>query len=150
MNTKRIGNIGEAKVLAEFVKWGIPIYIQFGDTERADYIADFNGKLNKIQVKTAEKLLKDRGSFIVHLYSLTTKNGKQVQTPYSKEEVDYFAIYCIESDTLILYPNNESAETVCVRLCSTRNNQTRGTHYASDYTFDKWFDRDVSPLPDKE
>lgn len=150
MNTKRIGNIGEARVLMEFVKWGIPIYIQFGDTERADYIADFNNKLNRIQVKTAEKLSKDKTSFTVHLYSLTTKNGKQVQTPYSKDEVDYFAIYCIESDTLILYPNNESVEALCVRLCSTKNNQTKGVHYASDYTFDKWFNRGVSPLPDKE
>lgn len=36
MNSKRIGNIGEAKVLAKFVEMGIPIYIPFGDDEKAD------------------------------------------------------------------------------------------------------------------
>lgn len=33
----------------------IPVYIPFGDNERADLIAEFNGKLQKIQVKTSEK-----------------------------------------------------------------------------------------------
>lgn len=100
MNSKRIGNIGEARILSEFVKWGIPIYVQFGDTEKADYIADFNGKLNKIQVKTTESLSNDKSYFTVRLYSLSTKNGKQIKVRYSKEDVDYFGIYCIESDTV--------------------------------------------------
>lgn len=52
MNNKRIGNIGEAKALAKFVELGIPVYIPFGDNESADLIAEFNGKLNKIQCKT--------------------------------------------------------------------------------------------------
>ena len=59
-DTKRLGNIGEAVVLNEFVKRQIPVYIQFGDIEKADYIAEFNGKLNKIQVKTCEKCSKDK------------------------------------------------------------------------------------------
>lgn len=33
----------------------IPVYIPFGDNERADLIAEFNGKFQKIQVKTSEK-----------------------------------------------------------------------------------------------
>ena len=33
----------------------IPIYIPFGDDEKADLVAEFNGKLNKIQVKTSIK-----------------------------------------------------------------------------------------------
>ena len=48
MNTKRIGNIGEAAVLNKFVEMQIPVYIPFGDNESADLIAEFNGKLNKI------------------------------------------------------------------------------------------------------
>jgi hypothetical protein len=55
MNSKRIGNLGEAKVLCKFVELGIPVYLPFGDNEKADLIADFNGKLNKIQIKTSKK-----------------------------------------------------------------------------------------------
>ena len=48
MNTKTKGNIGEAIILAEFVKRGIQVSIPFGDNARYDLIAEFNGKLNKI------------------------------------------------------------------------------------------------------
>lgn len=55
MTTKQLGNIGEAKVLAKFVELKVPVYIPFGDNEKSDLIAEFNGKLNKIQVKTSEE-----------------------------------------------------------------------------------------------
>ena len=44
MNSKNLGNIGEACVLAELIKMGICVYQQFGDNERADYIIDVNEK----------------------------------------------------------------------------------------------------------
>lgn len=52
MNSKVIGNIGEAITIAEFVRRGIPVYTSFGENERAE----FNGKLNKIQCKTSESI----------------------------------------------------------------------------------------------
>lgn len=51
MNSKQIGNIGEAKVLSKFIELGFPVYIPFGDNEKADLVVEFNGKLNKIQIK---------------------------------------------------------------------------------------------------
>lgn len=53
MNSKQIGNIGEAKVLSKFIELGFPVYIPFGDNEKADLVVEFNGKLNKVQVKTS-------------------------------------------------------------------------------------------------
>lgn len=50
----QLGNIGEAKALAKLVSMNIPVYVSFGDNEKADLVADFNGKLNKLQVKTSE------------------------------------------------------------------------------------------------
>ena len=55
MNTKQLGNIGETKALCKFVSLRVPVYQAFGDNERSDLIADFNGKLQRIQVKTSEK-----------------------------------------------------------------------------------------------
>lgn len=51
MISKDKGNIGESVVLTEFIKRGIQVSIPFGDNARYDLIADFNGRLNKIQVK---------------------------------------------------------------------------------------------------
>lgn len=48
MTTKQLGNIGEAKL----VSMNIPVYVSFGDNEKADLVADFNGKLNKLQVNS--------------------------------------------------------------------------------------------------
>ena len=50
MISKEKGNIGEAIILAEFVKRGIQVSIPYGDCARYDLIAEFNGKLNKIQI----------------------------------------------------------------------------------------------------
>ena len=48
MNSKKKGDIGESRILYEFVKRGIQVAIPFGDNARYDLIAEFNGKLNKI------------------------------------------------------------------------------------------------------
>ena len=69
MDTKGVGNIGEAKVLCKFVELGIPVYLPFGDNERSDLIAEFNGKLNRIQVKTSVKA--EDGKMIFDLTSYT-------------------------------------------------------------------------------
>ena len=66
---RNIGNLGEAKVLAKFVELGIQVYIPFGDGSTADLIADFNGKLNRIQIKSTEK--DSDGSLVFSICSTT-------------------------------------------------------------------------------
>ena len=100
MNTKQLGNIGEAKALCKFVS--VPVYQAFGDNERSDLIADFNGKLQRIQVKTSEKCEDGKMTFSLVSSTVHRKNG--VKHKYTKEEVDYFALYNVESDTLLLVP----------------------------------------------
>lgn len=91
MNSKVIGNIGEAITIAEFVRRGIPVYTSFGENERADLIAEFNGKLNKIQCKTSERF---EDNVIVWRLTSSTSTGVHV---YDKSEIDYFSLYNIES-----------------------------------------------------
>lgn len=102
MNTKGIGNIGEAKALCKFVSLHIPVYQAFGDNEKSDLVAEFNGKLQKIQVKTSEKCNEGKITFSLVSSTLHRKNG--VKHKYTKEEVDYFALYNLETDILILVP----------------------------------------------
>lgn len=56
MTTKQLGNIGEAKALAKLVSMNVSVYVGFGDNEKADLVAEFNGKLNKLQVKHLRSL----------------------------------------------------------------------------------------------
>lgn len=95
MTTKQLGNIGEA--LAKLVSMNVPVYVSFGDNEKADLVAEFNGKLNKLQVKTSEKF--EDGKFIISLKSSTIRNQVNYVHKYDSSEIDYFVVYNLESDT---------------------------------------------------
>lgn len=137
MTTKQLGNIGEAKTLAKFVEMMIPTYVAFGDNEKSDLIADFKGKLNRIQVKTSQKC--DDGKITIDLTSSTKKEGKRQRHIYSAEEIDYFSVYNLESDTLLLFPISEFEGKTAVTFrvpYKPSNNQYKSVNW-EDYTFDK-------------
>ncbi len=136
MDTKRIGNIGEAKVLSKFVELGFPVYVPFGDNEKADLIAEFDGKLNKIQVKTTRSIVNGTIAFSLVSSTVHRKNGHKHK--YSRDEVDYFACYCIENDSIYLIPVPEQPRSgIIIRVTeSTKNNQKGGINQASDFLID--------------
>lgn len=143
MNTKKLGNIGEAKVLCKFVEMQIPVYQAFGDIEKADLIAEFNGKLNKIQVKTSEKFENDQ--FIVDLTSSTIRKQKDYKHKYSKDEIDYFAIYNLQSDVLLLLPVSEFENKTAVKInipYKSSHNQYKAINW-EDYTFEKIINQNI-------
>ena len=104
---KNIGNLGEAKVLAKFVELGIQVYTPFGDGSVVDLIADFNGKLNRIQVKSTEK--DANGALIFSICSTTIQKGGEIKKHiYSDMEIDYFALYSSITDEVYLLPVKEA------------------------------------------
>lgn len=138
MNSKDIGNIGEAKTLCKFVELGIPVYIPFGDNNKSDLIAEFNGKLNKIQVKTAEKI---EDGAVCFRTKATTRNSKSYKDSfYTKDEIDYFALYSMAVDKIFLVPIEDvSSGFFTIRLNKPKNNQSKGVHFMNDYLIDNIF-----------
>lgn len=132
MNSKRIGNIGEAKVLAKFVEMGIPIYIPFGDDEKADLIAEFDGKLNKIQVKTSIK--SKNGCSIFDLTSSTAYRTNGERRKYLNSEIDYFALYSLDRDKIYLMkvPDNPMS-AITIRFEDTKSGMKSRVNYESDF-----------------
>ena len=102
MNSKDKGNIGEAIVLAEFTKRKIQVAIPFGDNARYDLIAEFNGKLNKIQVKYCGQIT-ENNSFICPCASSTNHTTNKHLSTYDND-VDYMAFYLASIDKLLLVP----------------------------------------------
>ena len=134
MQTKRIGNIGESRVLFEFVKREIPVYLPFGDNETADLLAEFNGKINKIQIKTITIINKNNA---LEFPTSRRPVGNNTRIAYNEEEVDYFVFYCLELDKILLVPykevmNNKTSFTI--KLDKSNNKKS---HYIEDFTFDK-------------
>ena len=135
MNTKTIGNIGEAKVLCKFVELGIPVYVPFGDNEKADLIAEFNGKLNKIQVKTAINAQDGVINFNISSSHAHRTNGGRHK--YTEDEVDYFACYSVARDSIYLVPITCSATTAFkIRYEMPKNGQIKGVNFEKDYLID--------------
>lgn len=135
VNSKRYGNIGEVTAICEFTKLGIPVYLPFGDDERTDLIAEFNGKLNKIQVKTSRKT--HDGYVIFNLASSYAHRGRP-KREYTKDDVDYFFCYNIERDTSYLFETPDpSVTSIVIRYGKTNNNQKNGINYEKDFLFDK-------------
>ena len=135
MNPKTIGNIGEAKVLSKFAEYGISVYIPFGDNEKSDLIAEFDGKLNKIQVKTSIKA--ENGKITFDLTSAQSNSKTWSRHIYTKDEIDYFACYNIARDKVFLISINDAPNTtISIRFEKTKNNQTKGIIYEDKYLID--------------
>lgn len=136
MNSKTKGNISEAKALFEFQKRNIPVLLPWGDNERYDMVAEFNGKLNRIQVKTANE--ETNGS--IKCYCRSSKNhttNKSLDT--YENDVDYFVFYNQIHDIIALVPIEETkgCKTISLRIEPTKSGQIIGTRFFEDYNFDK-------------
>lgn len=136
MNTKIKGNIGEAIILAEFVKRGIQVSIPFGDNARYDLIAEFNGKLNKIQIKYCSHLTENNSVVCKSSSSKNHTTNKRLDT--YENDVDYIAFYIQPWNISCLVPISDcKGGTFTLRKELTKNNQKIGTHLVDQYSFDK-------------
>lgn len=135
MNGKNIGDIGEAVVLTEFLKYGIEVFLPYGENTKIDMIAKFNNKLNKIQVKTTGKY-SGNGVYKVELRNTSLRADSAVTAFYNDDDVDYFAIYCLQRPYPILVPFC-NMRSMTIRFKETLNGNFENVNYESDYTFDK-------------
>lgn len=137
MNSKDKGNIGEAIVLAEFTKRQIQVAIPFGDNARYDLIAEFNGKLNKIQVKYCGQIT-ENNSFICPCASSTNHTTNKHLSTYDND-VDYMAFYLASIDKLLLVPIEQlkGRKTITFRLEPPKSGQKIGINLIEDYLLDK-------------
>ena len=131
-NTKQIGNIGEIKTISKFVELGIPVYIPFGDNEKADLVAEFGGKLNKIQVKTTNSSVSSND---IASFDLTTqKHSGKEHYKYDSADADFFACYDAESDDAYLLPiKDQKRSGINIRKSIPKNHQVKNINNAEDF-----------------
>lgn len=89
----------------------------------------------KIQVKTTQKI---RNGCIE--FELCRTNGFTLERyPYTKDDTDYFFLYCIENNTsyLISIDDVGDVKSLSLRLNKPKNNQIKGIKFASQYELHK-------------
>lgn len=108
LNTKEIGRITQAKVLAKLVESGENILLPFSDVGRYDLAIDREGQLVRVECKTGR--LKE-GTVVFRTCSTKWYGGHEKR--HYKGDADFFGVWCPENDTVYLVPVNEAGKTEC-------------------------------------
>ena len=144
-STSRIGKLGEYKVAEKFISRDIPTYLPMTEAEEADIVAEFGGKLQKVQVKTSNMLSGARSEAVV--FSLTNSDhhvnrGKLLESrkKYSTSAVDYFALYSLPDDEVYLVKNDGEIKNMYIRHEYPISGQRKNIHLAKDYEIDHVLD----------
>ena len=129
MNSKEVGDISVAVIMASLIKSGHSVLLPFGDNTRYDLAVDSGDRLIKLQCKTAS--LRKNGVLAFNTSSITTKNGKQTKNYYTPNEIDYFMVYSPDLDKVYLIPFGECKGTLRVE----GENNNKNIKWAKDYEF---------------
>ena len=140
MNTKAIGEISEAVILAEFLRAGFPVLLPFGDNQRYDMVVEADGGFLRVQCKTARRI--HGGAvlcFSAHsgVWGVGDRSVSRRQ-PY-RGDVDLFAVYSPDTrQVYVLEVDQVPVTDVWMRLEPARNNQRARIRHAEEHTLEAW------------
>ena len=93
LQSKQKGNLTELQCITAFYELGYSVSIPYGENSRYDLIADIEGKLIKIQVKTSSIKNGNAEAIEFSCRSSRINSTGTINTRYTKSEIDYFATY---------------------------------------------------------
>ena len=118
----KTGILAELEIQLYMSKLGVMVSIPYGDCARYDQIWDVDGKLLRIQIKTA-KLLEDESGIIF--------SGRNTSGKYTKEQIDGIATFY--NGKCYLVPADECSNEIKLRFTMPKNSQIETTKFAYDY-----------------
>lgn len=105
MNSKVVGDISEAAVVAALLKAGYNVLMPFGDRNRYDVVIEHDGKFERVQIKTGRER---RGNVVFNTKSSTRRNGQRHEVGYNGQ-VEFFAVYDRSRDCVYMVPVDRCA-----------------------------------------
>jgi hypothetical protein len=133
LTTQAKGKITELKVASYFLEKGFIISLPIVDT-RYDFLLDYQGKILKIQVKTAH-LIEDRTAIEFKTCN-THINTQGIENRNYKGEIDYFATF-YQNKCYLVPVDICGSRTRRLRLIPPKNNNMTGVCMAVDYELEK-------------
>ncbi len=133
MHSKNKGNIGELACATELSKLGYSVFKEFGDLSKIDLIAEKDGKLLRIQCKSA---FPKEGTIGLNL----RKCGPNYVVKYDLSKLDYFSLYDLENNKLYLIPVTklkDSQNSFTIRFGDRKNKQHYECNFAEDFEISK-------------
>lgn len=103
------GNLGFGKAIEYFTSHNITVALPLNDTQKYDLIADFNGGLQRVQVKTS-RYTRNNTSYEVMLKNCGgTSKGSKIR-PFDSTACDYVFVLT-GNDKMYLIPTSEITAT---------------------------------------
>lgn len=124
MNTTQIGDISEQRFILYCLQHEIPVCRPIGNNLPYDFIIDFQGKLLKIQVKTAYP----KSNSATDVWTFNTRSCSKNYTEVTNHNyiglIDYFAVVRQDRDEIIFVSIDKAAKgsmNICYEDCSKPN-----------------------------
>ena len=133
LDSKKKGNLTEMQCMTAFMAHNCGVSIPFGDNSKYDFIADVDGRLLKIQAKSASQKEDGVIKFSCRSTHVNCSGVKNVR--YSEKEIDFFATYW--NGECYLVPVTECSAEKTLRFVPPKNGQTKGITFAQDYSLTK-------------
>lgn len=134
LNSKQKGNLTELLCMAAFYSRGYNVCQPFGENSRYDFIADVDGILIRVQVKTSRQI--GDGVYEFSCRSMHANNrNKVISKKYTKNEIDFFC--SVIENKFILVPVEECSTAKAIRTKSCSNNRQKHANMLEDYELDK-------------
>ncbi len=133
-STTRKGEITESAVLARLIQLGYRCLIPWGHDNRYDIAIDDDGKLVRVQCKTARYT--EEGGCLEFNTDITYARvgGKPHIRKGYKGEADYFGVYSPDTGKVYLVSVDDTPSSgATLRLHPSKNNQQKGVRWAQDY-----------------
>lgn len=129
-NSKAIGDVTQARVLAALLRHGQTVLIPFGDNARYDLVVEQGGRFTRVQCKTGAIR---RGAIVFAVASSQYHRGGKRQA-YSGQ-VEAFGVFCPGNGKTYIIPADHLplVREARLRLTVPRNSQSKGIRWAAQY-----------------
>ena len=136
--TKLIGDIGVLTVIRKCIENNANVSIPYGDNCAYELIIYKDNKIYKVQVKTTEFV---KNNSVMIFATNKTNPYKKTKFKYTKDEIDFIFVYCIENNYMGIIEVDKCAKQLSLRINKTLNNQNKNIKYATDYAFENVWDK---------
>jgi PD-(D/E)XK endonuclease len=103
MSTKLKGDIAEQAAILKILELGWGVSKPLGDRLSYDLIADINGKLVKLQVKSAWFNASDQ-NYCIDVRRTKTNRRQMLRSLYSEQDFDFALVYLQEKHIFYVFP----------------------------------------------
>lgn len=126
LSTQQKGSISEYRIISRLIERGFNVFKSCTEFSRVDIIVEIENKLYKVQCKTGK--LKDD---VIIAHSKSVNNLTHEAKKYTGQ-IDYFCVYCFETDGVYVIPEESCGFEIRLRV-NSKSNQIAGIKFAKDY-----------------